>query len=597
MASGQQRVVWNNGERAISDDNNKQGDFIARQRNEILRSLCQLDAVPGSPGITNLNQSATDDYPLDGIVLDGLEAIVDTPGYVMITPGTLAGWVGQPGDPGQDSGWMVVPSSGLSELRPEMVIVENNGTVPRCDIIEVRFNATEVATVEDRDIYNPASESFVPAIVTKTTQVVLQFRVRTGTPGVPPNGDYGWLPLTLAIVQPGLPVSMVDFYDVRPLLRDMQGRARTLDAMNGNSGALINRGSNHQVQASTTDGTIPHTTLFGVAQAEFNGMRMEGYLTRNTPITPASQANWGLITTGVGGDGYGIALGSDVFVRGTATVIGPYTDQIVIAACFPRLAFNNGTVPRCVRYTQSAVNNHTLTPARRRPQGINGIILAFSKNQEASDFTNGGLPFTASALNADGFAGCVGGALCYPLGSVAVDNNGYVFSEIFGMCSGAHVIDGMTYITNVPVYASLFTGLIDLSTDAAYEDETPGLAIPHATFEDPLSLAGDSIEIELTNLFFMITGTTSSAMGGIHVIVTEDYYGTPVVHTFPQWFRCYVDNSPLIYPINAKIPLTLTRGGTLRVELRLYNSGSANSESRIQSWSNLNNWGTYRRYR
>lgn len=594
MSSGQQRVIINNAERAESDDVNKQSDFIARQRNEIWRSLCQVDVTPGSPGVTNLAQTALDDYPLDGVVIDGLEAVVDTPGYVMITAGTLAGWVGQPGDPGRDSGWLVVPSPGLAELLPTMAILPNDGTVPRCDIIEARFNGVETVTTENRDVYNPATESFVPAVVTKTAQVDLQFRVRTGTPGVPPMGDYGWMPLAMAIVQPGLPLTMVDFYDIRPLLRDLQGRGRTIEAMHGNVGALISRGSNHSIQAISTSQTIPTTTVYGTSQAEFNGMRIEGYMMRNTPITAATQANWGSNAQGVGGDGYGITLGSDIFLRGSTAAIGPYDDTIVIAACFPRLALQHGTVPRCVRYTQAAVNNLTAEPARRRPQGINGIVQAFGKAQEAYDFQNGGNPYYAAALNSDGFLGCVGAALCFPIATIPVDDYGLVNSSVSGAIVGAHIIDGETYVANVPVYKTLLTGHINIETDAVYESD--GLTIPNAAFRDPLSKAGDYIEIELSGLFFKIMADVGAGHGGIRVIVTEDFFGTPVPHVISQWFRSYASGHDLVYPVNAKIPLTLTRGGTLQIEIRLYNS-SGGSVSTFWNWSELNNWGTYTRYR
>jgi len=276
----------------------------------------------------------------------------------------------------------------------------------------------------------------------------------------------------------------------------------------------------------------------------------------------------------VGGDGYGITLGTDMFVRGATTAIGPYNDPIVVAAC----------------------NNITPNPPRRRPQGVNGIILAFGRNQEGYDFANGGLPFEASVLNTDGFGGCVGGAICYPIATIPVDDYGFVNSATTGAFYGAHVIDGVAYPSYLPVYRALMTGHINLETDATYEDETAGLAIPNAAFQDPLSQAGDYIEIELSGLFFKVVSATGSGHGGIHVIVTEDYFGTPVVHTISQWFRSYVAESDLVFPIQAKIPFTLTRGGTLRVEIRLYNS-SGGSTSTIWNWTSLNNWGTYSRYR
>lgn len=596
MPSGQQRVHWNNAERASSNDHNLQGYFIARQRNEIIRSLCQVDWSPSAPGVTNLDQSALDSFPINGVVLDGLEAIVDTPGYVMITPGTMAGWTGQPADPGSDSGFFVVPSGGVASLLPTMVIAPNTGTVPRCDVIECRFNGTETATTEQRDVYNPASESFTPAILTKTVQTELQFRVRTGTPGAPPGGDYGWLPLAIAIVQPGLPLTQVDFYDVRPLLRDLRGKNRNLESIHGNLGALINRGSNHVVYAVSTDTTIPNTTLYGTAQAEFYGIEIAGYLMRNNPITPATAAQWGQNTAAVGGDGYSIALGVEVFVRGAATAIGPYNDKMVICACFPNLGLAAGMVPRCVRYTQAAVNNLTAEPARRRPQGINGIIQVFGQNQEGHDFQNGGNPYYASSLNSTGFQGCVGGAICIPIGAIDVDDYGYVNNSMDGVLYGAHIVDGQTYVQNQIVYLANLMGSVDIETDVTYEDESAGLTVPHAAFQDPLSRAGDRIEIDLAGLILQTVADVGAGHGGVHIIVTEDYFGTPVVHTVSEWFRSYVDASPMAYPINCRIPYTLTRGGTLRIEIRLYNS--AGSTTKLWNpMSLVGNWGTYRRYR
>jgi hypothetical protein len=586
MASGQQRVYINNAERVVSDDQNLQSDFATRERNEFWRSLTQLTFSPGSPGVTIRSEGLVD-YPLRGVVLDGLEAIVDNPGYVMISPGALAGWFGPPADAGRESGFLIVDSAGVSSLEASMVIVPNTGTVARCDIIEATIQGDILVTNENRDIYDQATGTFNATSVPKTIQSRIIFRVRTGTPGAPPVADYGWLPLALAIVQPGVSVAMVDFYDIRPLWREMGGIDKNLESMEGNV-TVPDRGSNHQVIARG-NGLFAGTAIDGIVQAKYCGIDLSGWLYRNVPINPTNLAQWGAATANVGGDGYGMALGTDIATRGTGLVVGPYNDTIVICACFPALGFGR-PVPRCVRYTESAANNVTPNPPRRRPQGANGIIQIFSSLQEGYDLQYG-RPYAAT-LSAPGIDGCLGIATCFPIGYIRVDDGGTIVPTATGVIMDANVGGGVAAASYQIMVDCDLPGHLDTTipnTANYHDDALPGLPVPGTQFRDMGAAVGDRVEIETRNLVFT-ANTVGTGAFGYHFRVVEDVYGTPLIHDIAWWWPFDTSSRD---QVSLPIAFTVTRAGTVACELQLYNH--IGTEGRVYGPDTV--WGRYRRVR
>ena len=590
MSSGQQQVTFNNAERLVSDDHNRLQDFIARERNEIIRALVQQTWSPQTPGVTVRDDSGDLGTPLTAIVLDGLEAIVDNPGYVMISAGCLAGWRGTPVDAGRNSGFLVVESAGLLSLDAGMQISTNTGSVARCDVIEVAFNVDATVTYENRDVYDPGTENFIPESIQKTARSELIFRVRTGTPGVAPGVAYGWLPLALAIIQPGATLAQVDFYDVRPLYRDMHGSNSYEATTQGVTS--VNRRSNHEISCAG-DGTIAGSHWTGWCDAEYGRMDISGSLYRNTPINQTDLSEWGLTTTWVGGDAYGIPLAANTAVRGVGVVVSPY-DTLILCACFPTLNANTGPLPRCVRYSQAAANNVTPTPARRRPRGVNGILLWVSKDQEGIDFTSYRSLYPI-ALSAPGFDGCVGNVNCVPIAVADIDSWGTgVRATVTGIAKGATVRDGVSIVQNQLVYITDLLGHINFSIDGTteYPDEGDGAAVTNGAFDDDLAQSGDRIDIDVGRLVLYLSATGAGS-AGIHITIIQDAYGTPLRHVLSEWFDV---TDTATYKTNWQKSMVLTRSGVLRIYMALYcGLGTAITVEHSVGWDTA--WGTYRRYR
>jgi hypothetical protein len=97
----------------------------------------------------------------------------------------------------------------------------NSSGSTRIDVIECQFVLNTVET-DNRDIWNPATNTFAAATVPKATQGGLVYRVRQGTAGGGfPGTASAWLPLAVASVPTGTTTNdTVTFWDVRPLIED-----------------------------------------------------------------------------------------------------------------------------------------------------------------------------------------------------------------------------------------------------------------------------------------------------------------------------------------------------------------------------------------
>jgi hypothetical protein len=597
MSSGQQREIYNNAERAMSDDQNRQQAFIARERNEIIRALVQQTRTSRSPGVTVRDQSGSPSAPFSAVVLDGLEAIVDVPGVVLVSGGVLAGWVGNNITTlNADSGFVVVDSLGqMDAAHPAMQIPPNAGGAPRCDVVEVSIVVDSSVTYENRDIYDEATENFIPASVAKTARSELAFRVRVGTPGEPPGVAAGWLPLALAIVQPGASLATVDFYDVRPLYRDLRGEA-SHDGAQGDA-TTSNRRSNHAIVCSG-DGTLAGSAFDGRVEADWMKTDISGELYRNTPCSVDDLAEWGSTVANVGGDSRGVPLTTATAVRGTAVAVNPF-DTVILCAVFPTLNSNVGPLPRMVRYTQEAANNGSLVPARRRPQGVNGLLMWVAKSQEGGNLTVD-RSYYPIPINAPAFGGCVGNGYAVPLALASANRLGTgIRTTRTGILQGASVRDGIPIAANQLMAIEDLAGVINSTIAAAveYPDGGPGFPVGNGSFEDELALAGDRIDIDVGRLvmFLVETTTTDPGSAGVHIRIIEDAEGTPLVHTLSEW-ETVAPGVSIDIRKSWQRSLVLTRSGVLRIELALYNAlGTTVVLTSVTGWNGV--WGTYRRYR
>ena len=235
MSSGQKNMVINLNERPLSTDINRLQAFIAQERNDIIRALVQRTYSKfEQPGVSVVD-SGSGAAPLPATVIDGLDMVVDNPGSVLINPGVLVAWTGPPAS-ADDSGFVVIDDAGIQSTG-QLVIAANGGGQPRCDVIECGIQSTILEGNVSRDIRNPSTGIFVPTNVTKVTKYTLLYRVWQGTPGTGPGYRAGWLPLGIAVVQPGATTAQVDFYDVRPLYRE-----------DGNSQSKLTTGGTHPIQ-------------------------------------------------------------------------------------------------------------------------------------------------------------------------------------------------------------------------------------------------------------------------------------------------------------------------------------------------------------
>jgi hypothetical protein len=224
MASGSKRIGITTLERAASTDILRMQRFLDAQVAESMRWL--LAASMGEGANSSVGSTTTD--PLGGVILNGLWARPEV-GTVnlFIEPG-MAGLVNPDASPNaDDSPFKLVLSAGQQTAGALTLTPGGGGT--RIDVIEMRRVETVIETTS-RDIFNPTTGVFAPALVNKVVQDVLEFRIRLGTPGAGwPGTASGWLPLAVASV-PNTATTWNDVtvWDVRPLVGDrVRGPAQT----------------------------------------------------------------------------------------------------------------------------------------------------------------------------------------------------------------------------------------------------------------------------------------------------------------------------------------------------------------------------------
>lgn len=557
MSSGQQRVFFMNLERAISDDQITHQNFIARERNEILRVLLERDYSRFSQPGVSMRAEGTADAPLAGVVLDGIEMIVDSPGNVLVTAGTLAAWIGPPTNPLEDSGFVIIPDAGIDTLG-KLTIADNTGTAPRCDVIECQPMLDSVVTHQNRDSYDEANDDFQPTSVAKFFRSQLVYRVRQGTPGTPPGYAEGWLPIGLAIVQPGAPANKIDYYDVRPLYREL-GSALPVE------GYPLHPSTGNDVQCVGAS-TISDTGTFGQAETEFNDQRYGGPVFENSPSPASALASFGTR------DQSGFYPTARNFVRG----IGISTvarDRLIVAAWIPDLGVAGRYLPRCVRYSQGIPTTPAL-PTRRRAWGPNGILLAVAASQDPVRFD---APLT---LAAEGIAGCLGAAVGVPLFSLDVNpNNDGIESKSIGVAEGLRNVGGFLKVGNRVVSigsheADGFSGVSTVSSFAPIEGAAFTLDVR----------GGDEVELTIGP----IKAQSSSAGGILRVAITEHPSEARTNRDFQlpdaNWHY-------LTIPIHRTISAT---GTTLDVELQISGAASPLIEMYAGMAANGGVWAVHR---
>lgn len=220
MSGDMKHLVFNTRERAVSNDVNRLQSFQAQMIEEWLRLT--LDSTSSELNANgDLTEHTTQGNPLRGIVMNGLQlGVINATVNLTISNGVVCVL-----DP------PVVPSGDISNYRfiqdagllSGVLTLTPNGGATRIDILEVS-RTSFVAETDSRDIFNPVTGTFAPALVNKVEQGRLTYRIRLGAPGGGfPGVALGWLPLYVIKVPNATTTwDTCAIWDVRPLLSDLR---------------------------------------------------------------------------------------------------------------------------------------------------------------------------------------------------------------------------------------------------------------------------------------------------------------------------------------------------------------------------------------
>lgn len=211
MAGTQSRYEWQFKQRLTSGGLNSQTSYLARNTSEALRLLTGTDSE-------TLGQT--------GIFRGFVCAVVAGTMRVSIAPGLGQFFDATVSEPDSKAKWM--------ELRAakEVTVGAADGANPRWDVIEVQ-PASINGAAEIIDFFNPADNTFTPAVVSvfKISEAAAQ--VRAGTAGANPKlpaGVAGWVPLAYVYVGAAVVLLNADrVMHCRPILHTRDGVYRGED--------------------------------------------------------------------------------------------------------------------------------------------------------------------------------------------------------------------------------------------------------------------------------------------------------------------------------------------------------------------------------
>lgn len=220
--TGQEVVVINTSERALSVDINRLQSFKERDLAEAFRYFMNVSGGFDDTQAGGLdNETVTTTTPLSSEVMNGLLVQPQGGSLVLLISAGLAYCVNPDSPPNSDNSvYQYVKDPGIQTLG-ELVMTANPSGSTRIDIIECQ-PISVVEETDSRDIFNTVTGLFNATTVTKAIEANMTYRVRAGTPGAGiPALAAGWLPLAVASV-PTLATSNdnISFWDVRPLIGD-----------------------------------------------------------------------------------------------------------------------------------------------------------------------------------------------------------------------------------------------------------------------------------------------------------------------------------------------------------------------------------------
>lgn len=487
MPSGGKQLVVNNLERALSVDINRLQSFLAADRSELFRFLWgvgigrdDLDAGGVFTEPTALGSPLTAEVvngfcarPGAGSSGSGLDILVD--------PGVLA-FVFPDGDT-DSSGYKIVRDPGLSAVPSSLQMTANSSGATRIDVIECGYASSAVET-DNRDVFNPGTNTFAAVSLTKAIQGSLIYRVRAGTPGGGfPGTVSGWLPLAVASVPTATTTNdTITFWDVRPLLADrvQQPFSSTFDYPRWHH-------ANYVVDTSLGGSTYLLGTVEATATDIVNNspsLRRLGGRLRSSGITDAAVD--------------GVDLNS----------ANNWSSTITTAVGYMYLAEGMFGLPRWARYAAA--------PGVRTPRNPRGFVVV--STTPPCDFY--GAPSAAIALPAStGLAGSFTKGVCF--GAVNYVS-GHVTSP--SICDGRTQWNGSTALLVYPTSSAVITG------------SSPAFTATFALRGNVTHLSGAkalyvTVEFTLTTVTaagLLVTATIGNAGGGIPLAqVQSSHYPLP----------------------------------------------------------------------
>ncbi len=355
------RLVHNTLERLVSTDFNRAQAFGTAAAQQAWRARHGTPSVNYRtyPGLQTPVETTT--APVSAEVYSGLLVRPDAdtdgqyltvdPGLAMILDPTGGGSFNAGDSPYLQCDDPGVSSPGVLNFTPNAVAATVRWDVVECQPTDV------VLEQSSRDVYNPATGLFTPALVDKVRAVRLTYRIRQGSAGGGfPGGAAGWLPLAVVAVYNGFSTGFdkCDFWDVRPLVEDRVG---------GQSLAKVGPSLPGETHCQF-DGT----TASGYSEGEFAGYRAGGAI-RTGSVVPTPGSNFGAGVLATGGDAP--ALSYAAWNQSTISVPSGLHKPIYVGAFFPKPPSGQSLIPRWVRYSQTA----DVTFGRRVPRGPRGILL------------------------------------------------------------------------------------------------------------------------------------------------------------------------------------------------------------------------------
>lgn len=215
--NGGKRFVFNTRERALSGDQNRVQNVHDQMLAEILRGLfdasSELDQKAGSVEVF----STGSETPPSATIIAGIRPRPEVGTINLFVEGGSLVIVDKPAPTTDESKLAFVVDPGV-QTAGVLTLTPGSGGSIRIDVIECQ-RIEPVLESDNRDIFNPSTGLFTPAMVDKVVAARLTYRIRTGTIGGGfPGIAAGWLPLAVCSVPSGATTwDDVTLWDVRPL--------------------------------------------------------------------------------------------------------------------------------------------------------------------------------------------------------------------------------------------------------------------------------------------------------------------------------------------------------------------------------------------